>query len=131
MEKMSGVGTGESYCRIKLAIRVEANNTPVTQIEAAMFARYAWKKTKGTDEEVFIEFSERRTSNRWGTAWCRQRRLTLYRHSVAVFLHELAHLLCADREGHGPTFGAMLDNLYLLWNMDEGVAVRNLARRLS
>jgi len=123
-------GTGESHCGVSESIRVKMNNTPISQMEAAFFARYAWKQIHGTDKEITIEFSERRTKNQWGTAWRHSLRITLYRWSVGIFLHELAHLT-ADEGGHGPAFGAALNKLYILWFRDEGQQVVELARRIS
>jgi len=81
------VGTGESHCGVSESIRVKMNNTPITQIEAAFFARYAWKQVKGTDVEINVEFSERRTTSAWGTAWRHNNRIILYRWTVGIFLH--------------------------------------------
>lgn len=124
------VGTGESYCGVSEAIRVKMNNTPITQIEAALFAKYAWKQVRSTEEEIMIEFSERRTRSAWGTAWRHNKRIILYRWTVGIFLHELAHLT-ATEGGHGPQFGAALNKLYILWFRDEGQQVVELARRIS
>lgn len=100
--------TGESRCRSSQDLRLELNNMQITPSMAKAFADAIYPG------HLFrFTFSSRRTKNRWGTAWLSEGRLTLYRHSVHVFLHELAHL--STREAHTARFARELDKLVAAW----------------
>ena len=70
---------------------------------------------------VIIEFSMRETRRQWGTAFYKQSRIILYRHSVGTFLHELAHIELFRKiddcvPAHGLVFAKVLEHLIRKWN---------------
>lgn len=71
------------------------------------------------EDAISVKLSNRRCSQRWGTAWGFQRRVTIYRWTAWTFLHELAHVLVWDAnikvKAHGREFGKYLKMLYDLW----------------
>jgi hypothetical protein len=74
------------------------------------------------EEPIKVKLSNRRTSSRWGTAWGRERRTVIYRHTAWTFLHELAHILVWNKDNlfkqpkaHGREFGKYLKMLYETW----------------
>lgn len=87
------------------------------------------------EAKMDITLSDRRTTRRWGSAFYMDRRVILYRHTVWVFLHEVAHVMdvhtsvfnSAQRvrtvKPHGPNFGFHLSRLYEVWMKfcDKGV----------
>lgn len=107
-------GTGESRCKTPTFVRVAFNNVPITPGEAWRFVRQHFP-----DRQIRITFSNRKPRKRWGTAWPKEQRATIYRHSVAVFLHELAHLTSPGVPGHNPPFARELDRLFKLWRDNE------------
>ncbi|MCK9506041.1 MAG: M48 family metallopeptidase [Porticoccaceae bacterium] len=106
-------GSGNSGCRTPKSVMVRLNNQPITQGEIDHFVYVACKKHGASP--VWVTLSNRKTRRRWGTAWPTQRRVTMYRHSVWVFLHEMAHMLVPKGTGHGPAFARRLDELIDMW----------------
>ncbi len=110
-------GTGESQLKdIYKKKMVELNNIPIT--ETMIFEFFLAAKIKSCS----VNLSNRKTKNRWGTAWTRQNRMTIYRHSVGVFLHEFAHIFVnRDRKlgesvkAHGKEFARSLEGLMDKW----------------
>lgn len=107
MEKVARTGTGEAYCITSHAERVRLHNIEIQPDMALAFLQWQQIPAK-------VEFSQRATQRRWGTAWTKSRRVILYRASVWTFLHEIAHIV-AGNPGHGPDFGQVLHALYLKW----------------
>jgi hypothetical protein len=63
-----------------------------------------------------IGWSYRQTTTVWGTAWPKERRAIIYRWTVDVFLHELAHLIAGPEcIAHGAEFAKILDELIVNW----------------
>jgi hypothetical protein len=60
---------------------------------------------------------KRSTSAAWGLAWDEKGLAVLYRPSVAVMLHELAHLLtwAKSSSAHGKAFAENMDYLIDRW----------------
>jgi len=116
MEKTNFKGVGESKVKTPWSIRKELNNTPITPIEAFYFIRVV-NAFKETEKNVTVEFSKRNTIKRWGVSHRGNNKITLYRHSVNVFIHELAHLY-APMNGHGPEFAKEMDNFLCLWRTE-------------
>jgi hypothetical protein len=86
------------------------------------------------EKKMDITLSPRRTTKRWGSAWYMERRVKLYRHTVWIFLHEVAHIMdvhtslatgarVRNVKPHGLDFGRHLTQLYNLWMefCDKGV----------
>lgn len=99
--------TGEYYVEVTRDERIRLNNKPIDGDKTTLFLK--WQNVPAK-----VEFSNRTTKYRWGTTWQKRKRIVLYRHSVWVFLHELAHLV-APQDNHGPDFGVALRGLYLQW----------------
>jgi len=108
-------GTGESKVKTPEIKRVLLNNTPINKRDAAGFS--AWYSREYKKPRLFsLTLSNRKCKRRWGTTWPSRSRIILYRHSVSVFLHELAHITVDDpKEHHGAKFSAELDNIYRAW----------------
>lgn len=110
LSKEYKAGTGNSRVTIPKSEQIRLNNTPIFITEAVCFTKQITKSIPS------IVFSRRKTKSRWGTAFSfPQRKIILYRHSVYIFLHELAHVLCGGKEKHSRVFGRKLDHLYELW----------------
>ena len=106
-------GSGNALCHIDKETRVQLNNEPVSLTKADAFVYHICREWN----EALIEVIYReQTTSIWGRAWRERRMVTLFRQSVWVLLHELAHILKV-REGrpHGKNFGTCLDELYLAW----------------
>lgn len=104
--------TGESLVRTPASRRVSLNNEPITRAKAESFLKVAGA------ESITLQFSNRNTRRRWGTAFYASGRVILYRHSTWMFLHEVAHILDWRRNkqtGHGPSYARMLDDLHTKW----------------
>jgi hypothetical protein len=102
-------GLGEHYCKTSSLLRTELNNTEITLREANALKAKIQKHFKAP-KAIKIEFSNRKYPHTWGSAWVGSRRIKVYRHSVGVVLHELAHVLTCDlKEHHGKRFAAILD----------------------
>lgn len=111
---VSRPSSGESRCKTAPALRVELQNLPLQEGWIEDFCEYigpVWPLAPKVD----VTLSSRETKWRWGTAWPTQRRMTLYRHSVGIFLHELAHLMVPQRNGHNRVFATCLDGLINMW----------------
>jgi predicted metal-dependent hydrolase len=92
-----------------MADRINWNNTPLSPEVARRFL-------DSIDmADTTVTFSKRKTKRRWGTAWKKTNRITLYRHSVWMFLHELAHIKAPVKSGHGREFAQALDDLFAAW----------------
>lgn len=127
-------GSGNRSVRVPKEKAVEWNNTPITKAEIEEFMR---RNSRLHCAKVDVTLSARRTSRTWGTAWisrCQGQvvlggRMTLYRHSRWVFLHELAHLM--GNPGHGVPFGRELTRLCKEWEeiMTPGMPSREAAPR--
>jgi hypothetical protein len=102
-------GSGEGYCKTSSAVRVDLNNVEVSPTEARALVLKLQKHFSDC-EPIRLEFSNRRPRRTWGSAWIGSRRIKLYRHSVGVLLHEVAHLLTHSfDEHHGRRFATLLD----------------------
>lgn len=127
-------GTGNKSCRVNADEKLRLTNVLIDRAQANEFLKVLYATGEAP---ILVDFSNRRTSTRWGTAWSIMRRVTIYRHTVWVFLHELAHILdvkkeftgypagytVPSRKPHGPDFGSHLTCLYEMWmeNCDKGV----------
>lgn len=100
--------TGESLVGVAWPVKLMWNNQPITKSKIQSFLEFV--DIKG----IAVTLSNRRTRRAWGTCWPIQKRMILYRHSVWVFLHELAHILSKER-GHGWDFATSLELLYDYW----------------
>ena len=119
---MNKPGTGNKSCKVSASEKLRLTNLIVNRkdVDAFLDVLYATG-----EDRISVEISSRRTSSRWGTAWTTERRCILYRHTVWVYLHELAHVLCIKRDftgsrirnnkPHGREFGLHLKCLYEIW----------------
>ena len=113
MMRAESISTGESLVNVSEEERVRLNNKEITPEIAKLFL-LAHKLP------VTVEFSKRQTKKRWGSAWSKTRRMVLYRHTVWMFLHELAHIIAGNNEGHSRMFAIVLQGLYSKWTKLEG-----------
>lgn len=119
---MKHPGTGNKSCKVSAAEKLRLTNLIVTRKDVDDFLNVLYATG---EKKIQVELSTRRTSSRWGTAWTRERRCILYRHTVWVYIHELAHVLDIKRDftgsrirnnkPHGRDFGLHLKCLYELW----------------
>ncbi len=114
-------GTGNSRCSVGKAEMTRLNNIPITATEAHVLMTHLRGKfgLDGTDPEyrrmTTFDFSDRQTTKQWGTAWPHKNRFAVYRKSVWVFLHELAHVWAPKDAKHGTEFGRTLDELHRIY----------------
>jgi hypothetical protein len=124
-------GTGNKSCKVSDAEKLRLTNILIDHEGVNEFLNILYQHG---EKKMSIELSERRCSRRYGTAWYIERRVALYRHTVWVFLHEIAHILDVNKsfatgiqirpaKPHGPIFGRHLTCLYNLWMeyCDKGV----------
>jgi len=105
-------GTGESKVKTPFSRRVLLNNTPISEKEAKDFSEW-YSLNYNKPKLLRLTLSNRKCKRRWGSTWPSRKRIILYRHSVGVFLHELAHVTVDDpKEHHGKKFAAELDNIH-------------------
>lgn len=117
MEHANFQGTGNSLCKVPKSEMLRLQNQPIVEPEADLFLWWCCANKVSPVDKVShccVEFSSRKTRRRLGTAYHKDCRIILYRHSVWIFLHELAHLMPNGR-GHGISFAKNLDQLYHLW----------------
>lgn len=115
-------GTGNKSTPVAQAEKVRLANVIIENSEARDFMEVLYDTG---EKSIRVELSRRRTSRRWGSAWPLDRRVVIYRHTVWVFLHELAHILDVKKSftgqtvyanrPHGRDFGMCLKTLYDLW----------------
>lgn len=81
-------GTGHSKLKPSYKKRIrDLNNTKLRPSEVIDFHEISGIKP------INLEFSFRKTKRAWGVAWGVEERVILYRHSVGVYIHELAHIV--------------------------------------
>lgn len=132
-------GTGEEHVKTPLGTVIALNNMFIKKKEAEKIAAAVAEAFGKTPPPIVL--SRARTVNRWGTAtqpgkviggkWRKNRdpnatsslwvkseqkvlkfgRVQLYRHSIWVLLHELAHIMAGPGKAHGPVFGQTLDRI--------------------
>ncbi len=118
--KTNTPGTGNSKTRLPEKIMIDLNNKEINIKQISDFLGFI--KTK----DVKVNVSNRNTSNTWGSACPYRKYINLYRHSVWVFLHELAHIISPPkkvngrRDIHGQDFGNALRNLVNQWSQFVG-----------
>jgi hypothetical protein len=123
-------GTGNKSCRVDAAEKIRLSNIIIDHAGVTEFMDILYSSG---ERNIKVELSNRHTSKRWGCAWTMSRRIKLYRHTVWVFLHELAHILdvkknftgytVSARKPHGLDFGNHLSCLYEIWkeHCDKGI----------
>lgn len=125
MEFMNFPGTGNSKVYTNSDILIELNNIPITKEKIDIF----FKILKIND--ISVKMSNRKTVRRWGTANFQTRQITLYRHSVMVFIHELAHIFtrASMKNGrwdyHGYEFGRTVDYFIIIWQKEMNQKISN------
>ena len=123
LEKTSFPGTGNSRCRVSKKKMIEYNNIEITTKQITDFLNFLSVNGYEKVKKINVIISKRETSKRWGTANIDKNKILLYRHSVWVFLHELAHLISPPksvngrRDIHGYDFGKSLDELFNLYGV--------------
>ena len=105
------IGSGHRYLSFNKDAHVMLNNEP---IDSDMVKAFMSTFPSAIVNEVKIEFSNRITRRRWGTAWSYARRIVLYRHVAGVFLHELAHILTPGHR-HDFIFARQVRQLFEQW----------------
>jgi hypothetical protein len=124
-------GTGNKSCKVSDKEKLRLSNVLIDEAKIDEFLNILYESG---EKKMLIELSNRRTSRAWGTAWYFDRRVKIYRHTVWVFLHEVAHVLnikyhpisgniIRTVKPHGTDFGKHLSMLYDLWMeyCDKGV----------
>jgi hypothetical protein len=128
-KKVYTSGTGNSTCPVPKAEQIRLQNHLIDDSVVGQVLDLLYDMG---EDIISVELSHRRTTQRWGTAWPRDRRVILYRHTAWCFLHEVAHILNhwdaqadADkanapyfqykRKSHGREFGKYQQMLYDLW----------------
>lgn len=115
-------GSGNKSCKVKASEKLRLSNILIDQAGVDEFMKVLY----ATGEKVMsIKLSDRFCRNRWGSAWRLERRVAIYRHTVWVFLHEVAHILdikksftgerVAGVKPHGRDFGMHLSCLYEMY----------------
>ena len=76
-------------------------------------------------KEIKLILSTRATETRWGTCFCgyKQAKIILYRHSVATFIHELAHVTAWPARSHDEVWGEEVARLLTLWDETYGETI--------
>jgi hypothetical protein len=108
MQYQTDIGSGNSWCPTPRAEIMRLTNEEIDRETAILFLK--WQQIPLT-----LQWSSRKTKNRWGVAFYDDNRIILYRKDVWTFLHETAHIVARGKEGHGKTFGLVLHGLYLKW----------------
>jgi hypothetical protein len=124
-------GSGNKSCKVAQDEKLRLSNILISRADADEFLKVLYATG---EKQISVEISDRRTSKRWGTAWTYKRKVIIYRHTVWVFLHELAHILdvkqsfatglaVASCKPHGHDFGSHLSCMYEIWmeNCDKGI----------
>ena len=115
-------GTGNKSTKVTKSEKVRLANIIITNIEVINFLKLLYRMGEA---KIQVNLSNRRTSKQWGVARTNQRRVVIYRHTIWVFLHEIAHILDVKKDftgrrirnnkPHGREFGIQLKMLYDLW----------------
>lgn len=122
MDKKDTDGTGHNQVSIPKSKLIELNNTVIDKTTLIKTLKEADRE--GAMNDVMIEFPIRETKRRWGTTrFDRATKIAtkaiIYRPSVMVVLHELAHVLqmnsndpiVKNSKPHGAQFARKLENL--------------------
>jgi len=122
MDEKDADGTGHNQVSIPKSKLIELNNTVIDKTTLIKTLEEADRE--GAMNDVMIEFPKRETKRRWGTARFdkitgRATKVMIYRPSVMVVLHELAHVLqmnsndpiVKNSKPHGVQFARKLENL--------------------
>jgi predicted SprT family Zn-dependent metalloprotease len=130
-------GTGNKSSRVRRDDMIALNDINIGQYDFNAFIKMINKEHFNKDIDIDIILSNRQCKNRWGTAYLIRKKVLLYRHSVWVFLHEIAHVythhtnppdLGRRRRAHGIRFGKMLNKIYILWtNYSHNYKFENVA----
>lgn len=94
--------------------RNRLNNEKITRYMARNFLVFLLMNKK-IKHPIKISFSKETPKKLWGISynWCRT--LILYRHSVWVLLHEMAHVCAPNLSLHDERFAKQLQKLYGYW----------------
>jgi hypothetical protein len=112
-----------SHSRTLTKLRVVLNNKKVKVEDMERFLGH-WGLSV-----PYIILSDKKPKKRLGMASVHQQRVVLYRHSVLVCLHEIAHIFTGEH-GHHDRFIHNLDRLIYLWTIYKGVSFRT-GKKLS
>ena len=114
MKKSYCVCLGESKVAVPWKEKKRLNNEKLTRYMMHGFI-YFLLMNKEIEYPVRTTFSKKNEKKYWGVAyqWCRS--IILYRHSVWVFLHELAHVCAPPDSAHDYRFAKKLRELYHQW----------------
>lgn len=131
---MNKPGTGNKTTKVSDSEKLRLTNIIIERAEVDAFLKALYDRG---EDKIKVELSPRRTSKRWGSAWTLERRVALYRHTVWVFLHEIAHILdvhieqpsgriVSSNKPHGRDFGYHLKKMYELWMVTLDTGKKNL-----
>ncbi len=129
-EATGSIGSGERYCRTSPELRVALNNTGIPHGHVSTVLRICG--VRGVD----VILSDRKTIHRWGTAKQKERKVILYRHSIKVLIHELAHIVAYDRctkrgWGHSSFFSRVMDEMIEKYTREHPVTAEALLEAKS
>jgi hypothetical protein len=94
---------------------ISLNNIPITDEMIDEYFKFSHI------QKCLVVLSDRPTKHRWGTAVWKKDKILLYRHSIGVFLHELAHIESYRRnkgikiKPHGIEFFSVLEEIIDDW----------------
>ncbi len=124
MEYTNSPGTGNSSSKINKTKMIEYNNIKIDRKRVNSILNKIEKEFGISN--VNVELSNRDTKRRWGTAFLNQNKIIIYRHSLHVLLHELAHIITYNRyksvyhigivKPHGKQYGTALRQVYAMYD---------------
>lgn len=139
LPRINDAGIGNSLVKVEISNQIKLNNVRIDKSTVQRFLDFI-------GVECRVTLSHRKTRRTWGTCWAKESRTILYRHSVWVFLHELAHIMNTPVEykivagyynkwrrvipPHGKDFAECLELLYSEWidfiNIEQAKVARNI-----
>jgi len=117
-------GSGNYSARVPRNEMVKLNNINIAKYDFNAFIKMINKKYFEKDINIFIDLNYRICKYSWGVAYYSKKKVILYRHSIWIFLHEIAHIYDYHinsmesqyrRRPHGRMFGEILNRIYKLW----------------
>lgn len=110
----SDTGTGEDLCTTPKDLRIALNNKEIDYNEATLLSNVLLHYFKQERRPIEINYTPNENCHTWGCSWYTERRIKINRPSVAILLHEVAHVLLGTG-GHCLKFARTLDTCYGLF----------------
>lgn len=116
MQHSYTLGTGESHVSVDKFKRDILNNMEIDLLRDGMFLVSLFKEYNLPIYELILLPPKRQ---RWGTCFCRDKKVHIYKHDVNTLLHEYAHAFVEEKyganHGHDSLFGQTLDFIIERW----------------